>query len=73
MNYIYLTKTDELYSLVFCNMIFTIPYSFSPFVNGLEKYDDAAELGRNGEDCALHYDTCQYSMDKLPKFFQQQF
>lgn len=44
-----------------------------PFVNGLEKYDDAAELGRNGEDCALHYDTCQYSMDKLPKFFQQQF
>ena len=54
-------------------MIFTIHYSFSPFVNGLEKYDDAAELGRNGEDCALHYDTCQYSMDKMPKFFQQQF
>lgn len=43
-----------------------------PFVNGLEKYDDAAQLGRNGEDCALHYDECQYSLDKLPKFFQQQ-
>jgi len=41
-----------------------------PFVNGLEKYEDAAERGRNGEDCALYYDECQVSsLDKLPKFF----
>jgi len=42
-----------------------------PFVRGLEKYEDAAEKGRNGEDCALYYDECQASsLDKLPKFFQ---
>lgn len=42
-----------------------------PFVKGLEKYDDAAEKGRNGEDCALYYDECQASsLNKLPKFFQ---
>lgn len=40
-----------------------------PFVKGLEKYDDAAQRGRNGEDCALYYEECQYSLDKLPKFF----
>ena len=40
-------------------------------MKGLEKYEDAAEKGRNGEDCALYYDECQASsLNKLPKFFQ---
>ena len=44
-------------------------FHFSPFVKGLEKYDDAVQQGRNGEDCALYYDECQYSLNKMPKFF----
>ena len=61
---------------VFCkksyriNLKLSIFVYFRPFVNGLEKYEDAAERGRNGEDCALYYDECQVSsLDKLPKFF----
>ena len=50
---------------------FKIWLLFRPFVKGLEKYEDAAEKGRNGEDCALYYDECQASsLNKLPKFFQ---
>jgi len=41
-----------------------------PYVKGLEKYEDAVQRGRNGEDCALYYDKCQYSLDRLPKLFQ---
>jgi len=40
-----------------------------PFVKGLENYEDAAHQGRNGEDCALYYGECHYSLNKLPKFF----
>lgn len=43
----------------------------SPYVRGLSKYDDAVQRGANGEDCALYYDDCPYTLDKLPKFFQQ--
>lgn len=41
----------------------------SPYVKGLSKYDDAVQRGANGEDCALYYNECPYTLDKLPKFF----
>ena len=51
------------------NLNLTPIFFCSPYVNGLERYEDAIQRGSNGDDCALYYEECPYSLVKLPKFF----
>ena len=57
--------------LISVSLNYVIKFTFSSYINGLEKYESAIQKGLNGQSCEEIYAECPYSIGESWKLFKR--